>query len=96
MGKQPQQDSAWQFWKKRNEEEMISSKSVMSCKKRTKEREELLRRLEDEKKKSKTGKKIKKLQEDCVRMMTRLVEDWGSEKCQEEEETFKRLEEAKL
>ena len=26
MEKQPQQDSAWQFWKKRNEEENISCK----------------------------------------------------------------------
>ena len=52
-------------------------------------REELLSRLEDEKKKSKTIKKRKKLQEDCVRMMTRLVEDWDRERCQEEEETFK-------
>ena len=91
MGKQPQQDSAWQFWKKRNEKEKIPSKSVMCSEKRTKEREDLLRRLEDEKKKAKTTKKRKKLQEDCVRMMTRLIEDWGSEKCQEEEETFNRL-----
>ena len=68
----------------------------MSCEKRIKEREELLSRLEDEKKKSKTIKKRKKLQEDCVKMMTRLVEDWGREKCQEEEETFKKLEAAEL
>ena len=62
----------------------------------TNEREDLLRRLEDEKKKATTSKKRNKLQEDCMRMMTRLIEDWGSEKCQEEEETFNGLEEAEL
>jgi hypothetical protein len=30
MGKQPQSGSVWQFWRKRNEEERTSSRSVMS------------------------------------------------------------------
>ena len=41
---------------------------------------------------AKTVKRKKKLQEDCVKIMIKLVEDWESEKFKEEEELFKRLE----
>ena len=51
--------------------------------------------LEDDRKKAKTIKKRKKLQESCTKMMTRLIADWDQERHQEEEATFKRLEEAR-
>ena len=50
--------------------------------------------IENDRKKAKTVKRKKKLQEDCVKMITTPGEDWESDKFKEEEEEFKRLEDA--
>ena len=86
-------ENIWMFWKTKNDEKIPNETEAVS--ERTANlREQMLQNLEDDKKKAKTVKNRKKLQEECARMMTRLVVDWESEKHQEEEAAFKRLEEA--
>ena len=93
VGKQLPPDSVWRFWENKTRMRILKD-SEMRSDKVAKEREQMLKNLEDDGKKAKTVKRKKKLQEDCVKMMTKLVEDWESDKIKEEEEVFKRLEDA--
>ena len=91
VGKQLPPDSVWMFWENKTRGRVPNDN--LKCNERlSKEREQMLKNLEDDGKKAKTVQK-KKLQEECARMMTRLVVDWEMEKHQEEEAVFKKLEE---
>ena len=92
-GKQLPPENVWMFWKTKTSER-IPNETEASSGRIAKQREQMLQNLEDDKKKAKTVNKKKRLQEECARMMTRLVVDWESEKHQEEEAAFKRIEEA--
>ena len=92
MGKQLPSDSVRMFWENKTRGRIPNDSEICS-EQVAKEREQMLKNIEDDRKKVKTVKKKKKLQEDCVKMMTRLVEDWEREKHQEEEEVFKKLKE---
>ena len=80
------------FWETKTRGK-ISNENEIQSEKVAKEREQMLMNIENDRKKAKTVNKKKKLQEDCFKMMTRLVEDWERKKHQEEEEVFKKLKE---
>ena len=95
---QPQKESVWQFWKKKSEDDNSSSKnsSTKTSENIIIEREALIKKLEEDKKKARTAKKKTKLREDCVKIMTRLIEDWDLQKPQEEDEAYRKLAESEV
>ena len=84
VGKQLPPDSVRMFWENKTRGK-ISNENEIQSEKVAKEREKISMNIENERKKAKTVKRKKKLQEDCVKMMTKHVEDWESEKFKEEE-----------
>jgi hypothetical protein len=95
---QPQKNSVWQFWKKKSEDDKSSSKnsSTKTSENIIIEREALIKKLEEDKKKARTAKKKTQLREDCVKIMTRLIEDWDLQKPQEEDEAYRKLAESEV
>ena len=98
IDKEPKTENVWQFWKKKSEADKTfrKSTSVKICEEKITRREELLKRLLEDKKAARTVKKKNRLREECVRIMSRMIEDWDSRKSQEDEEAYRRLEEEEL